>query len=83
MKRIIVFSSLILTVMMFAAGHGVTLIVTVIGMAFNLPGPYSEEPIKWAWFILSLLILFGVSYLFCHQFALRIEKKILAKGIFE
>ena len=83
MNRLIMTASIAMTVIVFASGHAVTFLVTVVGMSLDLPGPLAESPMAWVWFVLSLLILFCVSLVFCRWFAWRIEMKILAESTFE
>ena len=83
MNKLIMIASMALTVIMFASGHTVSLLVTVVGMSLNLPGPLAESPMAWVWLVISLLILFGVSLLFCRWFARKVEKKIVAESTFE
>lgn len=82
MRKLIVIASLALTVIMFGMGYAASFLITVIAMSFNLPGPYADSPIAWVWFALSLLIVFGVSFLFCRWLARRIERKIFLRNTF-
>jgi hypothetical protein len=83
MKTLVVVASLMLTVIMFAVGHIVGFMSSFLAITFNLPGPYSESPEAWIWFVLSLLVLFGVSYAFCGWLTRNVQKKLSVSKIFE
>ena len=74
MKRQILFASLVLSILMFAMGHVVVFMTSMISIALDVPGPYTKEPIAWLWLALHISILFGVSWLFCRWLAKRIER---------
>lgn len=73
----------VLTLVMFASGYLVSFVVNVLAALFKVPGPYSESPVAWVWFVLSLLILFGMSMAFCVWFARIIEKKTRVESTFQ
>ncbi len=75
MNRLVLVAALILTAIMFASGHAVQFLVTIIGMTFDLPGPLIDSYMSWIWFAFSMLFLFVVSYLFCRWFGHRVEKR--------
>ena len=80
MRRSILLGTAVLAVILFAIGHAISFLVTVLAMTFDLPGPYSDDPIAWIWFGLSLLIVVVVSFLFCRWFARRIDKSKASKA---
>lgn len=83
MKRILLIATLVLTVVMFAVGHAVSYLVTIVALSLDLPGPYSTSPIAWIWFVLSAIFLFCVSFIFCRWIASKIEKLTKAKNTIE
>jgi bacteriorhodopsin len=82
-RTLTIVASALLTAIMFASGYAVQFLVTVIAMAFDLPGPLIDSPYSWVWFGFSVLFLFAVSFLFCRWFARRIEKRTIFTRTFE
>ena len=83
MKRIILVAAIALTAILYAMGYAVEFVITALAMSLDLPGPYSDSPVVWVWFAVSLVTVFGVSLGFCRWFARRIEKKVVSESTFE
>jgi hypothetical protein len=69
--------------LIYGTGYGLEFLITVLAMSFDLPGPYSDSPVVWAWFALGVLAVFSISFGFCRWFARRIEKNLLLGATFE
>ena len=82
MKRLVLVSASILTVLIFASGYAISFLVTVLAMSLDLPGPYADHPVAWLWFVLSIAILFGMSWLFCKWLVRRAERRVTDAEIF-
>ena len=83
MRRLILVSTIALMVILYATGYALELGITLLAMNLDLPGPYSESPVAWLWFGVSILTFFGVSLGFCHWFARRIKKLVITESTFE
>ncbi|MDZ4308693.1 hypothetical protein [Allopontixanthobacter sp.] len=83
MTRLVLIGTLVLSVILFGIGYAIEFIVTIFAMAFDLPGPYSDDPVAWVWFGVSLILVLIISFLFCRWFAKSIEKKFEAESTFK
>ena len=82
MKSLLAKASATLTLGILAIGYAIEFLFTVISMKLNLPGPYTNSPIAWVWFGMSVLIIFAASLAFCRWFAARVAQKSLADRTF-
>jgi hypothetical protein len=82
-KRLTIVAAIALMVILYVTGYALEVGITLFAMELDLPGPYSDSPVAWVWFGLSMLTFFGVLLGFCHWFARRIEKMVATKGTFE
>ncbi len=83
MKRVVWVGTFVLAVTIFAAGYAIEFLTTVLAMAFDLPGPYADDPVAWLWLGVSTLAVVAISFLFCSRFAGHVEKKIRDESTFE
>lgn len=83
MKKLLVISTLALTLILYGIGYAVSFAITVLAMTFDLPGPYSDDPIVWLWFGLSLLSLLAVAFLFCRWLINRARQEARKEATFE
>lgn len=83
MKRLILVATIALMVILYVTGYALEVGITVLAMSLDLPGPYSESPVAWLWFGMSMLTFFGVLLGFCHWFARRIKRMVITESTFE
>ena len=82
MKRLTLVATIALMVILYVTGYALEIGITLLAMNLDLPGPYSESPIAWVWFGLSLATFFGILFGFCHWFARRVQKKVITESTF-
>ena len=83
MRGIIWIGSMLLAVILFGIGHAIAFLTTMLAMAFDLPGPYADDPTAWLWFAISVVVVLAVSVIFCRWFARRVERQVRTESTFE
>ena len=83
MKRVVWVGTFVLTIIIFVTGYAVEFLITVLAMALDISGPYSDDPVAWLWFGVSMPAVVAISFLFSSWFARRAEKKIRVERTFE
>jgi H+/Cl- antiporter ClcA len=82
-SRLVFIAALIMTVVVFATGAMLQLMIAFIALRFDLQGPNSASSIYWFWLGLSALTMFFVSLLFCRWLVRRAQNAVHISKVFE
>ncbi len=82
MKRLVLLATAFLTVIIFASGHLLSFVTTVLAVWLDLPGPYADDPTAWVWFVVNVVILFAISFAFCRWLVRQVERRVIEADTF-